>query len=473
MTASEPIVVDNDAAARLATARAVADAVVYEGYILYPYRASAQKNRTRWQFGVLMPPEYADAEPNESAFSQTECVVEADDDAEVTVVLRYLQVQRRTIRDASGAETGSLDLDGASITAWDEAVEHQVVVGAALADLRATPLVQHVDAPEVEESEPVRGASGETVGHIVRRREHLQATVTVAATSLPGPWRAMRLRVRVTNGSRLPDAPDTRDAALPMALVAVHAIVSVRRGEFISMLEPPEWARTAVDECHNVGTFPVLAGVDGGRDVILSSPIILYDHPTIAPESPGDLYDATEIDEILTLRTLALTEEEKRAARNTDPRAAAIIDRVDTMDAMTMDRLHGAIRYLRQVTGESSEEPRADQLRGEFDAAPAETATPPWWDPDADASVSPETDSVVVNGVTLRRGSTVRLRPGTRRADAQDMFLVGRPATIEAVLFDIDDQPYFALTLDEDPSAELQRSHGRFLYFTPDEVEPA
>ncbi len=192
--------------------------------------------------------------------------------------------------------------------------------------------------------------------------------MTVAATSLPGPWRAMRLRVRVTNGSRLPDAPDTRDAALPMALVAVHAIVSVRRGEFISMLEPPEWARTAVDECHNVGTFPVLAGVDGGRDVILSSPIILYDHPTIAPESPGDLYDATEIDEILTLRTLALTEEEKRAARNTDPRAAAIIDRVDTMDAMTMDRLHGAIRYLRQVTGESSEEPRADQLRGEFDA---------------------------------------------------------------------------------------------------------
>lgn len=472
MTASEPIVVDNEAAARQAMARAVADAVVYEGYILYPYRASAQKNRTRWQFGVLMPADYADAEPNESAFSQTECVLEADDDAEVTVVLRYLQVQRRTIRDVTGAQIDSLDLDGASITAWDEAVEHEVVVGATLADLRATPLVQQLDAPDAEEFEPVESTSGETVGHIVRRREHLQATLTIAATPLPGPWRAMRLRVRVTNGSRLSDEPGTRDAALPMALVAVHAIVSVRRGEFISMLEPPEWARTAVDDCHNVGTFPVLAGADGGGDVILSSPIILYDHPTIAPESPGDLYDATEIDEILTLRTLALTDEEKRAARVTDPRAAAIIDRVDTMDAMTMDRLHGAIRYLRQVTGESPEEPRADQLSGEVDAPPAETAPPAWWDPDADASVSPETDSVVVNGITVRRGSTVRLRPGTRRADAQDMFLVGRPATIEAVLFDIDDQPYFALTLDEDPSAELQRSHGRFLYFTPDEVEP-
>jgi hypothetical protein len=472
MTASEPIVVDNDAAARQATARAVADAVVYEGYILYPYRASAQKNRTRWQFGVLMPADYADAEPNESAFSQTECVLEADDDAELTVVLRYLQVQRRTVRDVTGAQTESLDVDGASITAWDEAVEHQVVVGAAVTDLQATPLVREIDAPEAEEAEAVRGASGEPVGHIVRRRERLQATLTIAATPLPGPWQSMRLRVRVTNGSHLADGPRTRDAALPTALVAVHTIVSVRGGEFISMLEPPEWTRTAVDDCHNLGTFPVLAGVDGGRDVILSSPIILYDHPTIAPESPGDLYDATEIDEILTLRTLALTDEEKRAARITDPRAAAIIDRVDTMDAMTMDRLHGAIRYLRQVTGQSAEDPHDDRLSGEFDAAPAETAAPPWWDPAADASVSPETDSVVVNGIAVRRGSAVRLRPGTRRADAQDMFLAGRPATIEAVLFDIDDQPYFALTLDEDPSAELQRSHGRFLYFTPDEVEP-
>jgi hypothetical protein len=472
MTATEPTMIANDVRAHQATARAVADAVVYEGYILYPYRASAQKNRSRWQFGVLMPADYAAVEPTESAISQTECILDADDDADITVVIRYLQVQRRTVRDASGAPVDSLDLGGTSVTAWDEAVEHEVVVGAALADLRAATLVQRLDAPEAEESEPVHSASGETVGHLVRRREHLRATLTIGATSLPGPWRAMRLRVRVTNGSRLADEPSTREAALPMALVAVHTIVSVRRGVFISMLDPPEWARTAVDDCHNVGTFPVLAGVDGGHDVVLSSPIILYDHPSIAPESPGDLYDGTEIDEILTLRTLALTDDEKRAARSTDPRAAAIIDRVDAMDAMTMDRLHGAIRYLRQVTGEPADL-QSQSPDDELVAAPTEAATPPWWDPDADASVSPETDAVMVNGMTLRRGSTVRLRPGARRADAQDMFLLGRPATIEAVLFDIDDQPYFALTLDEDPSADLQRSHGRFLYFTPDEVEPA
>jgi hypothetical protein len=250
------------------------------------------------------------------------------------------------------------------------------------------------------------------------------------------------------------------------------------------MLDPPEWARSEVDGCHNAGMFPVLAGVDGRRDVILASPIILYDHPSIAAESPGDLYDGTEIDEILTLRTLTLTEEEKRAARATDPRAAAIIDRVDDIDATTMDRLHGAIRYLREVTAGGSTGRRIDEAGGEaprLDVDPAAGVTnvsgaeeaPPWWDPGADASVSPGSDTVTVLDATLRRGSRVRLRPGVRRADAQDMFLSGRAAVIEAVLFDIDDQPYLAVTLADDPSAELQRSHGRFLYFTPDEVEPA
>ncbi len=57
-----------------AAARAVADAVMYEGYILYPYRASAPKNRSRWQFGVVMAPEYTAVDPSERDFAQTECV---------------------------------------------------------------------------------------------------------------------------------------------------------------------------------------------------------------------------------------------------------------------------------------------------------------------------------------------------------------------------------------------------------------
>jgi hypothetical protein len=96
----------------------------------------------------------------------------------------------------------------------------------------------------------------------------------------------------------------------------------------------------------------------------------------------------------------------------------------------------------------------------------------PWWDPDADASVSPETDTVEIGGRPVGRGSRVRLRPGARRADAQDMFLAGRIAEVQAVLFDVDDHPYLAVSLADDPDADLRIAHGRFLYFGTDEVEP-
>jgi hypothetical protein len=235
----------------------------------------------------------------------------------------------------------------------------------------------------------------------------------------------------------------------------------------------------------------VLIGDEGRRDAMLSSPIILYDHPTIAPESPGDLFDATEIDEILTLRTMALTEDEKREARATDERAAAIIDRVDSMPPELLERLHGAVRYLQGAEGTPEPHPPGAEGTPEphrpGDGAPTgrvaahgkerdplSTAPPelvPWWDPGADRTVSPETDGVVVAGVTVAKGSRVRLRPG-QRADAQDMFLAGRLATVEAVFLDVDGNRHLAVTLDEDPAADLQRWHGRFLYFSPDEVEP-
>jgi hypothetical protein len=230
------------------------------------------------------------------------------------------------------------------------------------------------------------------------------------------------------------------------------------------MTDPPEWASPQVAGCQNTGCWPVLAGPEGNRQVMLAAPIILPDHPQVASESPGELYDGTEIDEILTLRTLALSAQEKAAARATDPRAAALIDRIDAMDAPTMAQLHGTIRAMsahRPASGPAS--PASPAGEGEH---------VPWWDPGADASVSPGTDAVFVAGHRVARGSRVILRPGRRRADAQDMFLAGRAALVEAVLLDVDDTAYLAVTLADDPAADLQSAHGRFLYFAPDEVEP-
>jgi hypothetical protein len=404
----------------LEAVRRVADAVLYEGYILYPYRASAQKNRSRWQFGVLMPPGYAAVDPSETTRLRAECVIEHSGAPRVTVILRFLQVQRRTrLGDAR---------DPAIPATWDEAVEQEVTVG-----LSGAGHVTGFGIPGGAEQED----------GIVRRRAPLTGTVSVSAEPLPGPWQASRLTVEVTNGSVTDATPASREEALPAALVAAHLIISVTGGAFLSMTDPPEWATPAVAACRNAGCWPVLA--DPGRQVMLASPIILPDYPEVAPESAGQLYDGTEIDEILTLRTLALSDEEKREARATDPRAAALLDRVEAMDGAAMDRLHGTFR-------------KPDV---------------PWWDPEADASVSPDTDTVTVAGRRLARGSRVTLRPGARRADAQDMFLAGRPAIVEAVLLDVDDNPYLAVSLADDPDPELRAAHGRFLYFSPDEVEVA
>src|SRR5690349_16983480 len=321
--------------------RYIADAVLYEGYILYPYRASSQKNQSRWQFGVIMAPGYAAAEESEASATRAECVLEHTGQPSVTVLLRFLQVQRRTA-------------DGQT---WDEAVEREVEVTADAAALGGGGLTHEFTVEGGEERD----------NGVVRRREPLAGAITVRAAEVPGPWRAVRLQVVVNNRTESAATPRSRDAALPTALVAAHTILVVNGGDFISMTDPPEWAAPAVAECRNEGGWPVLADPDGGRKVMLSSPIILYDYPELAAESPGELYDGTEIDEILTLRTLALSDAEKAEARATDPRAAALLDRIESMDAQTMAQLHGTIRSLRPVAG------RPEALT-EFDVGPVDAA---------------------------------------------------------------------------------------------------
>ena len=421
--------------------RKIADAVLYEGYILYPYRASAQKNQSRWQFGVVMAPGYAAAEESETSFTRAECVLEHGGQPAVRVLLRFLQVQRRT----SGGESSAAEI-------WDEAVEREIEAAADAAALFGDGVTRAFTVEGGEDREE----------DVVRRREPLAGAVTMRAAEVPGPWRALKLQVRVENRTDLGSVPRRREDALPTSLVAAHAIITAEGGKFLSMTDPPEWAAPAVAGCRNEGGWPVLADPD--NRVMLSSPIILYDHPELAAESPGELYDGTEIDEILTLRTMALSDDEKAEARATDPRAAALLDRVDSMDPQVLARLHGTLRSPRP--GPPAAEPPTLTEAGEIEGSA------PWWDPDADASVSPDTDSVTIGGRPIARGSLVRLRPGARRADAQDMFLVGRIAEVQAVLHDVENNPYLAVSLHGQPDEDLRIAHGRFLYFMTDEVEP-
>jgi hypothetical protein len=305
------------------------------------------------------------------------------------------------------------------------------------------------------------------VGRLVRRRQPLSALVAVSTR--PAGGGLLRLGVGVRNVT--PSSLDDRDAATAGSFLGAHLILVADGATFLSQTDPPDRAREAAAACVQHRCWPVLVGGlrgpqgeasrDGlaGTGAVLASPIILYDHPEVAPESAGGLFDSTEIDEILTLRVMTLTDEEKAAARATDPHAAAIIDRCDQLTPADLQRLHGTLRDPRAGGG------------GPRSAAPVAGGDLPWWDPATEAAVDPATDYVLVDGVEVRRDSLVRLRP-RRRADAQDLFYAGQVARVTAVLGDVDGGWHVAVVLVDDPAADLHEWYGRYLYFAPDEVEP-
>ncbi|ORW08584.1 hypothetical protein AWC14_22830 [Mycobacterium kyorinense] len=426
-------------------ARAVADAVLYEGYLLYPYRATSTKNQSRWQFGVLGPPGAADAGLGEQDNLSAQFLVE--NARAITLVVRFLQLQHRGAeRDGGGGHYHPVDeliTPSGSWLSWDEAVERELSFGPLeLADIPRQWTLP-VTVPPGTEIEPVDG------GRLVRTRQEIRASLTVAVER-DGNLDRVTLTVCNTGAA----AADKADA-ISRSLIGTHVIAETVDGQFISLLDPPEHASAAAERCRQHRCFPVLAGPPGEHDLLLISPIILYDHPEIAEQSDMALYDATEIDEILTLRVMTMTEEEKAAARATDPLAAQIIDRCDAMSTEALQRLHGVLRDPHQVAGLIPEIPEGVE----------------WWDPLADSAVRPDTDAVLVNGVRVARGSRVRLHPG-RRADAQDVFFAGKTARVTSVHEDVDGNQHVGVVVEDDPAADLHDWYGRYLYFSPDEVEP-
>jgi hypothetical protein len=492
-----------------ALAEKVARAVLYEGYVLYPYRASAAKNRVRFQFGVVAPRRYVEAGGSDPWEMQTECLIEPGASPRLDLEIRFLQLQARTIEEPAGAGDPGvafrpvefLDLEGERLMPWDEGVERELKVsGIAVRDLVATERELRLTVPAGRETEELRAPAGSLRGRLVRQRWAIAATVRLAAAEVDG---LLRVRVRIENQTPWPPAPPAppgaagvphapgpldpphlphlphlahlatapdRDLALRRSLLGAHTLLAVRDGAFVSLLDPPAAAARAAAACANLHAWPVLVGREGSRDVMLSSPIILYDYPAVAPQTPCDLCDSTEIDEILMLRVMTLTDEEKREARGTDERARQIVARADDMPPEIFERLHGAVRALSPATPAAAAAPAAVTAAPGVPAIAAELAS---WEAflNPPGMPAPEEATVLVGAVRLGKGSRVRLRP-SRRADSMDLFLAGRTARVAAVYRDVEDVAYLALTLDDDPAGDLHAHVGRYFYFYHDEVEP-
>ena len=427
-------------------ARAVADAVLYEGYLLYPYRATSSKNQSRWQFGVLGPPGAAEAGLGEEDTLAAEFLVDGAD--AITLAVRFLHLQHRRaerkLPDGSFVPVAELTTPSGSWLTWDEAVECELSFGPLAFD--EEPWTLPLFAPAALQIELVDG------GRLVRERQEVCGALTVGSEP-DGDLR--RVSIQISNvGAAATDKND----AIARSMIGCHAIAEVVGGQFVSLLEPPPAAADAVSRCNQRRCFPVLAGPPGTHDVLLISPIILYDHPEVAEQSSTALYDCTEIDEILTLRVMTMTDEEKAQARATDPRAAQIIDQCDAMTPEDMARLHGVLRDPHSLSAPAGLIP---EIPEGID----------WWDPLADNAVRPGIDAVLVNGIRVARGSRVRLWP-RRNADAQDIFVASKTARVTSVHEDVEGNKHVGVVVDDDPAADLHEWYGRYLYFSPDEIEP-
>lgn len=308
----------------------IAKAVLYEGYMLYPYRPSSVKNRQRFNFGVLYPEAYSDAQEGggtDPRTMRTECLIRGNPETILGARLRFLHLQIRGQRDSALPE------------GWQEAVEREVCLPEyKLDDLRERQMTHIFAFPSHAEDEV--------------SQELLEGVVEVSAQNLGEDLFKVSLQVR--NTAPLEGSSVDRNAALMHSLVSTHVVLSVTGGEFISLLEPPQGLEDLAATCQNVGVWPVLVGDAGEKDTLLASPIILYDYPQIAPESAGDLFDGTEIDEILSLRIMSLTDQEKQEMRQSDERARQILERTESMPAEQFMKLHGVVRALRPARGGNS-----------------------------------------------------------------------------------------------------------------------
>ncbi len=336
----------------------IAEAVLYEGYMLYPYRPST-KNRQRWTFGGVFPLGWCEtAKSCDKSSIGTQCLVIGDGSARVSAKLRFLRVMSRQVRRTLTNEVVQcLEVDGQSWYSWQEATDEAVQIEPTrMGDLATRPVRQSLSLEETESVESLCQADGSIVGTLVRRQEPSTGTIELSAERIDNDvW---RLQVRVTNDTRCDEiaASWSRDEALARSLVSAHVILTAEHARFVSLTDPPDALRTSVERCHHEGLWPVLVGEPGRADAVLASPIILYDYPQIAPESAGDLFDGTEIDEILSLRIMTLSDDEKQAVRSVDGRARALLERTEALDADRMTAMHGTFQGL-QTSRERNDAP--------------------------------------------------------------------------------------------------------------------
>ncbi len=411
------------------------DALLFEGYALYPYTPAAAKNATPTPFGIVYPPAYAATLPSAFNYLELRCVLDAPRSASLSAEVRFLAATGRRHEAAAYRLAMPPTSVGALAARSRDVLSTRGVFGA---------------AGDVEDA----GGDGEggrlVVSCQLRTRalgENLQELVLCVENLTPCA------------------AGLDRAAALTRSLVSTHPLLRTSAGRFVSPLER---------RCGSVNTFPVLA--TEADDAVLGTAIVLPDHPQIAPESQVGMFDSTEIEEALLLHVRALSDGERRQIEHDDPRVREMVERAAAVTPEEVLALHGRVtlrdREPRGLGHDCAHEHASRGLASSRSPIPPRdrVSDAPPREPEGLPDPTRGEAEAVVEGVRFRRGAKVRLRPG-EDADLHARLLAGRTATIERILVDYDGRPHLGVTIDGDPGQELMRDTGRLLFFFAPEVE--
>jgi hypothetical protein len=269
--------------------------LLYEGYALYPYTPGAAKNSTPTPFGIVYPPAYAAGVAGAHDRLEISGIAIPDEGCTIEAEVRFL------VPDGAHAHS---------------AAERRLQVG-------PLPVGETVTV-DVTEPFDVGTVSGRVRLRVVHVADGLS-----------------RITLCVHNGTELAAVPGGRAEALRSSMLSTHPVLRLSGGRFASPLERDGAVGAAVETCENVNTFPVLA--TPGDDVLLGAAVVLPDHPQLAPESRGDLFDGTEIEEALLLHVLALSDGERDEIARHDPAVRAMIERAAAATPADIFALHGRL----------------------------------------------------------------------------------------------------------------------------------
>ena len=373
--------------------------------------SSACSSRPRWG-----------ADSAEHDFQHTECLMEPRAGAELSVELRFLHAQRRTVQQARPGRRlrdrrPNSHLPDRVLVPWDEGAEERVEVVASVAELAGR-----------RRHRPVHPARprGDRAG-ARRRRAASSAGWCAACEEISGDGPAVRERTRRPVPASAADrdrrehqqlAPGRRPAPTATRRCrarwsAAHLLLGLSAGSFLSMTDPPEWAKGAVAACRNLHTWPVLAGEPRPR----RRGAVLADHPGGPPgHRPGEPRRAL-----------------RRHRDRRDPRAAHRGPHRPGEARGPRHRRPGGRghrpRRLHAARGPGAAARRGTGLREVTGPGPAAAGRPgprragrrspdtPWWDPASDRSVDPVRDRIIGRRAVGGRGQpgAAATRPAAHR----------------------------------------------------------